>query len=141
MIVVILKFTAQPCPRRDRRGVDLSRSLASRESRQIRVRANGGHAVALRPYRLAGQPITATGSMAVPSDDAMVNSTARAERLVGDECRICLKSCTEACQLFRDDRGIPEKLMAVAAVQVSSPPAPPPFLPLSLSVSSQSALF
>ncbi|KAL0126473.1 hypothetical protein PUN28_005083 [Cardiocondyla obscurior] len=40
-------------------------------------------------------------------------------QLVGDECRICLKSCTEACQrLFRDDGGIPEKLMAVAAVQV-----------------------
>ncbi|XP_012532014.1 zinc finger protein 615 [Monomorium pharaonis] len=56
--------------------------------------------------------------MAVPNDDAMVNSTAYVERLVGDECRICLKSCTEACQLFRDDGGIPEKLMAIAAVQV-----------------------
>ncbi|XP_011868355.1 PREDICTED: zinc finger protein 569-like [Vollenhovia emeryi] len=56
--------------------------------------------------------------MAVPGDDAMVNGTARAERLVGDECRICLKSCAEACQLFRDDGGIPEKLMAIAAVQV-----------------------
>ncbi|XP_011645273.1 zinc finger protein 878-like isoform X1 [Pogonomyrmex barbatus] len=56
--------------------------------------------------------------MAVPNDDAMVNNSVRAERLVGDECRICLKSCTEACQLFRDGGGIPEKLMAVAAVQI-----------------------
>ncbi|KYM81686.1 hypothetical protein ALC53_07848 [Atta colombica] len=55
--------------------------------------------------------------MAVPSDDAM-NNIARVEQLVGDECRICLKSCTEACQLFLNDSGIPEKLMAIAAVQV-----------------------
>ncbi|XP_072744387.1 uncharacterized protein [Anoplolepis gracilipes] len=54
--------------------------------------------------------------MAISNDDMMMNNMAHAERLVGDECRICLKSCTETCQLFRD--GIPEKLMAIAAVQV-----------------------
>lgn len=57
-------------------------------------------------------------SMAVSNDDAMMNSMTRAERIVGDECRICLKLCTETCQLFRN--GISEKLMAIAAVQVSS---------------------
>ncbi|XP_029164989.1 zinc finger protein 37 homolog [Nylanderia fulva] len=55
--------------------------------------------------------------MAVSNDDVMMNNVAHAERIVGDECRICLKSCTEICQLFRDSR-IPEKLMAIAAVQV-----------------------
>ncbi|EFN69676.1 RAS-responsive element-binding protein 1 [Camponotus floridanus] len=45
----------------------------------------------------------------------MMNNMARVERIVGDECRICLKSCTETCQLFRN--GISEKLMAIAAVQ------------------------
>lgn len=128
--------------------VDLSRCEIARESRLASLatdsrpsRANGGHAVVRSdwpwPYCSADRPISAAGSMAVPSDDAMVNSTARAERLVGDECRICLKSCTEACQLFRDDRGIPEKLMAVAAVQVSSPspfPSPSSFLSLPASL-------
>ncbi|KYN07424.1 hypothetical protein ALC62_01626 [Cyphomyrmex costatus] len=48
----------------------------------------------------------------------MMNNIPRVEQLVGDECRICLKSCPEACQLFCNDGGIPEKLMAIAAVQV-----------------------
>ncbi|XP_077258992.1 uncharacterized protein LOC143895605 [Temnothorax americanus] len=69
--------------------------------------------------------------MAVPSDDAMVNSTVRAERLVGNECRICLKPCTEVCQLFRDDGGIPEKLMAIAAVQVEEGDGLPAYICLS----------
>lgn len=58
--------------------------------------------------------------MEVANDDAMVNSAACTERLLGDECRVCLKSCTETRRLFRDSDGdgIPRKLMAVAAVQV-----------------------
>ncbi|RLU25901.1 hypothetical protein DMN91_002063 [Ooceraea biroi] len=56
--------------------------------------------------------------MEVSNDDVMVNNTACTERLVGDECRVCLKSCTETRQLFHNGGGIPRKLMAVAAVQV-----------------------
>ncbi|XP_012232649.1 zinc finger protein 596-like [Linepithema humile] len=55
--------------------------------------------------------------MAVSNDDVIVNNMAHTEQLIGDECRICLKSCTEMYQLFRNDDGILQKLMAVAAVQ------------------------
>ncbi|XP_070167420.1 zinc finger protein 615-like [Polyergus mexicanus] len=54
--------------------------------------------------------------MAVSNDDMMMNNMAHAERIVGDECRICLKSCMDSCQVFHN--GIPEKMMAIAAVQV-----------------------
>jgi hypothetical protein len=57
--------------------------------------------------------------MEVSDDDVMVNNTACTERLVGDECRVCLKSCTETRQLFHDGCGISKKLMAIAAVQVN----------------------
>ncbi|XP_019697423.1 zinc finger protein 136-like [Harpegnathos saltator] len=56
--------------------------------------------------------------MEAVNDDEMVNNLAHTERLMGNECRICLKSCTEVCELFRNNGGISEKLMAIAAVQV-----------------------
>ncbi|XP_014488050.1 PREDICTED: zinc finger protein 271-like [Dinoponera quadriceps] len=56
--------------------------------------------------------------MEVVNDDEMVNNLAHVERLAGNECRTCLQSCTEACQLFQNNDGIPEKLMDIAAVQV-----------------------
>lgn len=53
------------------------------------------------------------------NDDKMNNKLTHTEELVSNECRVCLKSSSETYQLFRDDCGIPEKLMAVGAVQVS----------------------
>lgn len=41
------------------------------------------------------------------------------EQIYGDECRICLKRAVEICELFRNGDAIPNKLMAVASVQVS----------------------
>ncbi|KAL2722199.1 zinc finger protein 93-like isoform X1 [Vespula maculifrons] len=35
-----------------------------------------------------------------------------------EDCRICLRRCNEACQLFQNDKGFSQKLMAFAAVQV-----------------------
>ncbi|KAG7188365.1 hypothetical protein KM043_008019 [Ampulex compressa] len=48
----------------------------------------------------------------------MAKSLETVAQISGEECRVCLKRCTETCQLFDSGFGIARKLMAVAAVQV-----------------------
>ncbi|XP_015588875.1 zinc finger protein 184 [Cephus cinctus] len=56
--------------------------------------------------------------MEVENSGETSESLGRTVQSSGEDCRICLKKCSELLELFENEEDIPQKIMAFAAVQV-----------------------